>query len=280
MRMQLQAPAFRAHGRAVPERPHPVGDRKVVALRLAGGAVVLWGLLCLLGELMAHVLSTGSFHHADLGVDIWFAGHRSGVWNDVTLVGTNMAQTETAIGVTAVVVLFLRWRLGRWYESLVLITVMVGELAVFFGVTEIVTRPRPPVARLDAAPPTSSFPSGHTAAAMALYGGIALLVLWIYGRRRSTLIVAVVLFCVPVFVGLSRLYRGMHYPTDVLAGALLGVLWLTLVMATLLPRPSAVRRTAASRSARKRSARTRSASKVPAARRLTVKTRGSGVRER
>jgi membrane-associated phospholipid phosphatase len=265
MRMQLQAPAFRAHSGVVPERPHPVGDRKVVALRLVGGAVVLWGLLCLLGELMAHVLNTGSFHRGDLGVDIWFAAHRSGVWNDVTLVGTNMAQTETAIGVTAVVVLFLRWRLGRWYESLVLVTVMVGELAIFFCVTEIVHRPRPPVARLDVAPPTSSFPSGHTAAAIALYGCIALLVLWIYGRRRSTLVAAVVLFCVPVFVGLSRLYRGMHYPTDVLAGALTGVLWLLLVMTTLLPRQAASRRPAPSRTA---------------ARRLAAKGRGGGVRRR
>jgi membrane-associated phospholipid phosphatase len=235
MRMQLQAPAFRAHAGVVPARPHPVGDRKVVALRLAGGAVVLWGLLCLLGELMAHVLNTGPFHRADLGVDIWFAAHRSNVWNDVTWVGANLAQTGTAIGVTVVVVLFLRWRLGRWYESLVLITVMVGELAIFFCVTEIVHRTRPPVARLDVAPPTSSFPSGHTAAATALYGCIALLVLWIYGRRRSTQVATVVLCCVPVFVGLSRLYRGMHYPTDVLSGALMGGLWLLVVISTLLP---------------------------------------------
>jgi membrane-associated phospholipid phosphatase len=249
MRMPLQAPGFRAHSGAVPARPHPVGDRKVVALRLIGGAVVLWGLLCLLGELLTHVLNTGAFHHTDLGVDVWFAHHRSGVWNDITYVGTTMAQTDTAIIVTAVVVLFLRWRLGRWYESLVLITVMVGELAVFFFVTEIVTRPRPPVHRLDIAPPTSSFPSGHTAAATALYGSIALLLLWIYGRRRSTVIAAVVLFCVPVFVAICRLYRGMHYPTDVVAGALTGGLWLALVMTTLMPRQPANRRPAPSRAA-------------------------------
>jgi membrane-associated phospholipid phosphatase len=249
MRMPLQAPGFRAHGGVVPARPHPVGDRKVVALRLIGGAVVLWGLLCLLGELLTHVLNTGAFHHTDLGVDVWFAHHRSGVWNDITYVGTTMAQTDTAIIVTAVVVLFLRWRLGRWYESLVLITVMIGELAVFFFVTEIVTRPRPPVHRLDVAPPTSSFPSGHTAAALALYGGIAVMVFWIYGRTTVTRIVVGVLFCVPVYVGLSRLYRGMHYPSDVLAGALLGGLWLLLVTKTLL-RPATAARPRAARAER------------------------------
>jgi membrane-associated phospholipid phosphatase len=46
MSVQLKAPAPRGRGRArvVPQRPHPAGDRKIVALRLAGGAVVLWGL--------------------------------------------------------------------------------------------------------------------------------------------------------------------------------------------------------------------------------------------
>jgi membrane-associated phospholipid phosphatase len=265
MRRQPRAPASRAHAGVVPARPHPVGDRKVVALRLVGGAVVLWGLLCLLGELLTHVLNTGAFHHADLGVDVWFAQHRSGGWNDITYVGTTMAQTDTAIIVTAVVVLFLRWRLGRWYESLVLVTVMIGELAVFFCVTEIVRRPRPPVHRLDMAPPTSSFPSGHTAAATALYGGIALLLLWIYGRRRSTRIAAVVLFCVPVFVAFCRLYRGMHYPTDVLAGAVTGGLWLLLVMTTLLPGRPAARHPAPP---------------GPAARRQAARSGGGRVRRR
>ena len=89
---------------------------------------------------------------------------------------------------------------------------------------------------------TSSFPSGHTAAAVALYGCIAILVLWIYGRRPATRVAVVVLCCVPVIVGLSRLYRGMHYPTDVLAGALVGGLWLLLVITTLLPRPRTTKR--------------------------------------
>ena len=50
------------------------------------------------------------------------------------------------------------------------------------------------------------------------------------------------LLCLPVVVGLSRLYRGMHYPTDVLAGALVGGLWLLLVITTLLPRQGAMKR--------------------------------------
>jgi undecaprenyl-diphosphatase len=192
--------------------------------------------MCLLGLLMAHVLGSGPVHTADLGVDKWLAARRTGAWNDITAVGTNMAQTPTVIGMTAAVVLLLRWRLGRWYEGLVLIVVMVGELVIFISVTEVIERNRPAVPHLDPAPPTSSFPSGHTGAAVAMYGGLAILLLWVFGRRPATRAIAAVLLLVPVFVAFSRLYRGMHYPSDVLAGALLGGTWLLLVTATLLPR--------------------------------------------
>lgn len=237
MSVQLKARTRRGSTRVVPGRPHPVGGWKVVALRLGGGAVALWGLICLIGLLFTRVLNTGQAHHGDLGVDVWFAAHRTPLWNTVTHVGTDLAQTDTAVAVTVVVVLFLRWRLGRWYESWIMVTAIAGELLVFLAVTVTIHRPRPPVLRLDVAPPTSSFPSGHTAAAVALYGCIAVLMLWIYGRRPATRIAAVVLSCIPVVVGLSRLYRGMHYPSDVLAGALTGGLWLLLVISTLLPRP-------------------------------------------
>ena len=113
---------------------------------------------------------------------------------------------------------------------------MVGEVTIFVAVTLTVHRLRPAVIRLDKSPPTSSFPSGHTAAAMALYGGLAVLLVCIYGGNWKTSLVAVLLFCLPVIVGLSRLYRGMHYPTDVFAGALGGGLWMALVIITLLPK--------------------------------------------
>ena len=114
---------------------------------------------------------------------------------------------------------------------------MTGELFVFLAVTNTVHRARPAVPRLDGAPPTSSFPSGHIAAAVALYGCLAVLVLWIYGPRTAARVAAFVLCWIPVVVGVSRPYRGMHYPSDVLMGAVGGGLWLLLVITTLLPRP-------------------------------------------
>jgi membrane-associated phospholipid phosphatase len=253
MRMQLQAPARRdrrraATRRAVTRQAQPARDRrdwKAVAIRLVGGLVAIWGLIALLGLLETQVLNTGPVHRADLGVNVWLAAHRTAFWNTATLVGTTMATTVTVIAVTAAVALLLRWLVGRWHESLVLVTVMVGEIVLFLAAAETIHQNRPPVHHLDKAPPTSSYPSGHTAAAVALYGCLAVLVIWIYGRRPAARVAAAVLALIPFFVAFSRLYRGMHYPSDVVAGALLGGLWLLLVVMTLLrrqPRPRPVTR--------------------------------------
>ena len=90
--------------------------------------------------------------------------------------------------------------------------------------------PRPLVKHLDVAPPTSSFPSGHTAAAVALYGAWALLA---WQRSRSALLrglLTLLATAVPIAVALSRMCRGMHDPTDVLAGVQVGTGWLTVTV--------------------------------------------------
>ena len=234
--MSVRARVPNHHHDDAPERPQPVGGPKVVALRLIGGGVALWGLLSVIGLALTSVSSSGRGRSWDGGVVLWLAARRTGPWNAVTAIGSGLANTATAIAVMIVAVLLLRWRLGRWYESWIVAAAISGELLVFLAVTATVHRARPAVTRLDPAPPTSSFPSGHTAAALALYGCLAILLLWVYGRHPVTRIAAFVLFCIPVIVGISRLYRGMHYPSDVLMGAVGGGLWLLVVITTLLPR--------------------------------------------
>jgi membrane-associated phospholipid phosphatase len=61
-------------------------------------------------------------------------------------------------------------------------------------------------------------------------------------NRTIARVIAVLCWCVPPVVAASRMYRGMHYPSDVLLGALGGEAWMTIVVITLLPPVAADRR--------------------------------------
>jgi len=69
----------------------------------------------------------------------------------------------------------------------------------------------------------ASYPSGHTAASIAVYCGIALLLTSRITNRTAQVAIWLVAALIPVFVAFSRMYRGMHHPLDVAGGALLGI---------------------------------------------------------
>ena len=97
-------------------------------------------------------------------------------------------------------------------------------------------RQRPPVPQLDIAPPTSSFPSGHTAAIIALTCGLALALARTRTGRRLVTLTWFLAVLLPAVVLASRLYRGMHWPTDVAASVVFALVWMVLLRAILLPR--------------------------------------------
>jgi undecaprenyl-diphosphatase len=186
------------------------------------GAVVLLVVLVGIGWLMAKVASHDAIGRDDAEVSRWLAGHRNRDLNEVTSLTTKLAETLTITVLAVVTVAFTAWVWRRWREPMLVAVAVAGEVAIFVTVTFLVDRSRPPVKHLDAAPPTSSFPSGHTAAAVALYGALAVLA---SERARSALVrglfVALAVL-VPLVVAASRMYRGMHYLSDVLGGLLLG----------------------------------------------------------
>jgi undecaprenyl-diphosphatase len=101
-----------------------------------------------------------------------------------------------------------------------------GEKLIYFIASLAVGRDRPPVPTVGTTYATSSFPSGHVASAITLYGGIALVVT----ARRSHAARRIALFVVAVIaavVACCRMYAGFHYLSDCVAGALTGVIWLT-----------------------------------------------------
>jgi len=188
---------------------------------------MMTALVAGVGLLLTHDLRDVRIFDDD--VARWFARRRTDTWDHVTWVGSFIADAYVKIPVTAALsVLFLYlWR--RWTEPALLIGALVLEVGIFTLSSFIVDRPRPPIAHLDPIPPTGSFPSGHSAAAVAFYGAIAIIVFWHTRNRVARTIVLVAAFVLPVFVGTSRLYRGMHHLSDVIVGAVIGLvsLWIT-----------------------------------------------------
>ena len=196
------------------------------ALFLLACAVVLVLVLVGMGWLLSKVLSHDAVGRGDVDVSRWLAGRRDRELNEVTSLTTKLAETLTITILAVVAVAFAAWVWRRWREPMLVAVAVAGEVGIFLVVTMLVDRKRPPVPHLDEAPPTSSFPSGHTAATIALWGALAVLA---SERARSALVRGIFLalaFGLPLLVASSRLYRGMHFLTDVLGGALLGGLWL------------------------------------------------------
>lgn len=205
-----------------------------VSLLAAMGA--LYGLLAISGTLLVHGSVPPFLTRWDSGPSNWAFAHRTPTLNSLTHFGSLLAETFSAIAIAVVAVVIFRVWLGRWRESLVVAVAVLGELVIFLAITATVHRPRPMVPHLDPAPPTSSFPSGHTGAAMALYGCLAVIALRNIRTRWAAVTLALVGYALPVIVGVSRVYRGMHFVSDVIAGALAGGLWLAVVLLVLLPR--------------------------------------------
>ncbi|BAJ26369.1 MULTISPECIES: phosphatase PAP2 family protein [Kitasatospora] len=162
------------------------------------------------------------------------AEHRTPALTTLSSWLSGLAFTPAIVAVTAAAAALLLLR-RRPRPAALLAGAVALQATLFVTAAHLVGRARPDVLRLDGALPTSSFPSGHVGAATALYGGLGLLALRApRGRWRVPL--CALAWTVPVLVAASRLYRGMHHPSDVLAGALNGAAALWVVWRALPPR--------------------------------------------
>jgi membrane-associated phospholipid phosphatase len=209
--------------------PHPWA----AAAELLVGWVIVLGALYVFGILVSYHVGGTFIASIDRAVPTWFAAHRTPTLNDLSWWASKAGDTHAILAVSLMVCpLFLAaWR--RWRPVVFIVLTLVGEVTLFLVSQTLVDRPRPPVGQLDQVP-TGSFPSGHIAATICLYTAIALLVMprvsawW----RWVTVVLAVVM---PLIVTVSRFYRGMHHPTDVVGAIILTSLWLGLLWYVVRP---------------------------------------------
>lgn len=113
------------------------------------------------------------------------------------------------------------WKRGRRGYAIVLVANSVVAVIVNPLLKQIFSRARPTLFEVIARPDTYSFPSGHSMSAMSIFGAIAAIAIGLRPSARLPIVIAatVVIAC----IGLSRVYLGVHWPMDVLAGWAAGV---------------------------------------------------------
>jgi undecaprenyl-diphosphatase len=138
------------------------------------------------------------------------------------LSGLGSGAVTTLVCVIAVTFLCLA---GRWRFAGLLIACAVGTLVVMMILKGIYDRPRPTIVTAIDPPGDESFPSGHSMISSALYPMLGVLIARALPRRRLRIFAVATGAFLALVIGVSRLYLGVHFPTDVLAGWTIGCAW-------------------------------------------------------
>jgi undecaprenyl-diphosphatase len=226
-------------GRIDPPRKAPAGT--VVARPPVGVAsgMVIAGFVGLVGSLFVlGLIADGVRDQEVFALDAWatpFLHSISTPLLDAFMTGlTTMGSTIILVPVFVVVVGALL--VYRRYGAALFFGVATGGALVIDATMKVIfERPRP---KLDYAAvlPDYSFPSGHSMNGVVFYVGLALVVWSLFGRRVGLL--ATVAGAILAFgIGVSRIYLGYHYLTDVVGGFLAGIAWLLIVGAAFRARP-------------------------------------------
>lgn len=185
--------------------------------------VALSALFTTAGWMIVDWFEPTSLGQAEAELNQWLADERTPTLNTAAQIASVPSNTPVKVGLVALLLVAfpLIWR--RWHDWAFLFAALVLEVSVYGLSSWIVGRPRPDVERLSSAP-TESFPSGHVAAAVTFYVGLALVVGWHTERRAVRTVAWVAGLLIPAGMIASRLYLGMHYVSDVVGGLILGAL--------------------------------------------------------
>ena len=210
--------------------------------------VVLTALTIAVGYLITRTFD-GSIGDLDRTVAQDLADGRTTGRNTLTAASAVFANTAPVALLWLGAVAFTLWRTRRWPLPVFLLAAVGGEKLTYLIASIVVGRDRPKVPALGHVYATNSFPSGHVAAAITLYGGLAVAAAWWSRAARDRpfpaavrLLLGLVVVAIAGLVGFSRVYRGHHYLSDVVWGVVLGTTWLTLAWHLALRRTSAMLR--------------------------------------
>jgi undecaprenyl-diphosphatase len=200
-----------------------------MGLHLTVGLLAAGGSLWLFGGLVEDLLTGDPIVRFDRALDDYLHSHATPHLTTFFLVVTALGSTVAMVLLGVVVAVLLAWR-RLWTLLWTWIAAVAGSALIDWLLKDIFQRPRPHFAHPLLIETSYSFPSGHAMESFVAYGMLAYLtVLWL--RRWEARVAAVCgAALVVVLIGFSRMYLGVHYFSDVIAGYAAGGVWLSALI--------------------------------------------------
>ncbi len=189
--------------------------------------------VCILAfALLARQLQAGGLAAFDNAVTTWVRAFMSPCLTGWMLLITDLGSLPLVTALTIFTVIYLYAR-REWWDGLGITVASLGSWWLEFRLKLVFQRPRPHLPHLT--PATGySFPSGHALVTSALFFTLALVYYRHSASRAGRALVLAGAVLLVLLVGISRVYLGVHYPSDVVAGWAVGGFW-TLLIGILLP---------------------------------------------
>jgi undecaprenyl-diphosphatase len=201
-------------------------------LHLTLGVLITLIFIIFFFSIIQDLLQKDSLIQADLRIINLVQIFRSLSFNSFMLFVTNLGEGQVVfLGVVIAGVILAMFKYWRYLITLIM-SVLGGEIFVW-AIKNIFERPRPPL--VNALLPESgySFPSGHAFVALSFYG---LIIYFFYREFKSRILKAMAVvsgLLIILAIGFSRIYLGVHWPSDVLASYVSSAAWLTALITTL-----------------------------------------------
>lgn len=133
------------------------------------------------------------------------------------------------ISLMTVAVSYMFWKTGRTHRSVLMMITVAGAALMMLGLKYSFHRPRPEPFFDTALPPFDSFPSGHSLVSFCFYAALAALTAANEDSKKKRILIWTCCIALVTMIGLSRIYLGVHWPTDVISAYLAATVWVATV---------------------------------------------------
>lgn len=203
----------------------------IFGIFLVAGAAVAVVCTWLFSELAERVRAGGT-QAFDEKVMRWLGAHQNPTMQRVMLEITALG-TGTVVAMIVIIAGLFLWLNAHKHSAILLMAATFGAMILDNLLKIGFDRPRPQVFKWGTYAASSSFPSGHAMSSVVVYGTVAYLAARLQRNARSRVLTLTLAAIIIVLICSSRLYLGVHYPSDVLAGLVVGLAWAAFCMTVL-----------------------------------------------